>query len=68
MPEPEVFEGNDVSQLEQENKDRDYKTTMLDAQLDDLKGEPPAEEVINMQSNLIDIKNEKFLEKKTKDD
>ena len=57
-----------MSQLEQEDKDRDYKKTMLVAQLDDLKGDPPAEEIINMQSNLTDLKNEKFLEKKAKGD
>ena len=43
MPAPEVYEGNDVSQLEQEDKDQDYKQTMLVAQIDDIKGEPPAE-------------------------
>ena len=39
---------------------------MLAAQEDDLKGNPPAQEVINMQDSMEKIRNQEFKEKLVK--
>ena len=56
IPIPEVLEGQQESQVQNEDKDKDYAATMIAEQNDLLQGKPSSKETLNMQENLTKVK------------